>query len=117
MWPRLDVVCWGMSVTLPFVGICVPTNREDAAKPFLESWRPFWSGDGSAAATVQVFIHEDHPNREFRIADHETLAVRHTSQRDIVATLGKCGWIIPRESAACRSFPMYLAWRAGCDYS
>ena len=98
------------------VGICVPTNREDAVREFLESWRPYWSRDAASPILVQVFIHEDRPDQTFRFENHESLVVTHTSQRDISTILGDRGWIIPRESAACRSFPLYLAWRTGCDY-
>lgn len=42
--------------------------------------------------------------------------VLHSAQDDIVRILGAREWIIPRRSAACTSFAMYQAWRAGCEY-
>lgn len=90
------------------IGVCVPTAREKSIVSFLEAWRPHFDRDD-----VLLFVHEDRPSKSFK-PDFPRL--RHTAHDDIDRELGTAGWIIPRRSGACRSFPMYLAWKEGCDY-
>ena len=90
------------------IGVCVPTAREKSIAAFLEAWRPYFDRDD-----VLLFVHEDRPSKSFR---PDVPRLRHTSHSDIDRELGPAGWIIPRGSGACRSFPMYLAWKEGCDY-
>ena len=75
---------------------------------FLEAWRAHFDRED-----VRLFVHEDRPSKSFRLDGRR---LRHTAQEDIDGELGEAGWIIPRGSGACRSFPMYLAWKEGCDY-
>lgn len=89
------------------IGVCVPTAREESIGPFLEAWRPHFDRD-----EVLLFVHEDRPSKSF---EPDVPRLRHTAHDDIDRELGKAAWIIPRGSAACRSFPMYLAWKEGCD--
>lgn len=96
------------------VGVCVPTVREDAIRDFLGVWGPYWHA--SPSLVVQVFVHEDNPRKTFDLQTLPHSALRHTSHEDIPSELGSTEWIIPRGSGACRSFPMYLAWKHGCDY-
>jgi hypothetical protein len=107
MPPRSDVA-------RPVVGICVPTVREDAARAFVREWAPHWAAD--QAHDVRLFIHEDRPSATFDLGVTDPLPCRHSSYADIDHALGGDGWIIPRGSGACRSFPMWLAWKAGCEY-
>jgi hypothetical protein len=96
------------------VGICVPTVREQSAREFLAAWTPHWRADASSVS-VRVFLHEDRPARTFQ-PSAGGLRLEHTAHSDIDRELGEYAWIIPRGSGACRSFPMYLAWKAGCEY-
>jgi hypothetical protein len=97
------------------VGICVPTVRGESIQGFLDAWTPFWIGRDDSPLDVTVFVHEDHPDSTVDLS-RSGLSLVHTTQRDICATLGGREWIIPRGSGACRSFVMYEAWRAGCEY-
>ena len=90
------------------IGVCVPTAREKSIASFLEAWRPHFDRDD-----VLLFVHEDRPAKSFT---SDAPRLRHTAHDDIESELGEVAWIIPRGSAACRSFPMYLAWKEGCDY-
>ena len=65
---------------------------------------------------MHLFVHEDNPARRFTLSEVEGLTLQHTCHADIKARLNSTEWIIPRRSGACRSFPMYLAWEAGCEY-
>lgn len=98
---------------IPVIGICVPTIREEAIGRFLREWSPHWEAEQSF--TVRLFIHEDGAHRTFALPTG-TVPCVHTSHAEMVETLGDDAWIIPRGSGACRSFPMYLAWKAGCDF-
>src|ERR1043166_4626068 len=90
------------------IGVCGPAAREESIASFLDAWRPHFDRED-----VQLFVHEDRPSKSFEV---ELPRFRHTAQDDIDRELGEAAWIIPRGSAACRSFPMYLAWKEGCDY-
>jgi hypothetical protein len=96
------------------VAICVPTSRADAIQAFIGAWRPLWETDDGGSA-VNLFVHEDRPQKTIDPAMLPA-RTRHTSNEDIGPVLGASGWIIPSGSGACRSFPMYLAWSAGCEY-
>lgn len=98
------------------VGICVPTVREDAIRDFLSAWHPFWQTEPGSPLAVRLFVHEDHPRKTFDLRTRNALTIRHTAHDDITSELHSREWIIPRGSGACRSFPMYLAWKAGSDY-
>jgi len=90
------------------IGVCVPTAREASIASFLEAWRPHFDRDD-----VLLFVHEDRASKSFT---PDLPRLRHTAQEDIDRELGAAAWIIPRGSGACRSFPMYLAWKERCDY-
>lgn len=98
------------------IGVCVPTLREDAIREFLSAWSPFWHIDAARSLVVRVFVHEDNPRKTFDLRAHSHIEMRHTCHQDIASELGSREWIIPRRSGACRSFPMYLAWKFGCEY-
>jgi reversibly glycosylated polypeptide len=101
-----------MTPTDPIVAVCVPTARADAIHDFLDAWRALWR---EPVVDVRLFVHEDNPSATFS-ANGSGARVHHTCQADIARELGDAAWIIPMRSGASRSFPMYLAWKAGCDY-
>jgi hypothetical protein len=98
------------------IGVCVPTVGEDAIRDFLEAWSPYWQRDRGSPFLVHVFVHEDSPRKTFDPETQPQLRLNHTAHDDIERELGPKEWIIPRGTGACRSFPMYLAWKAGCEY-
>ncbi len=98
------------------VGICIPTIRENQIREFLRKWIPYWSSSEQETYEVTLFIHEDHPTKNFQLNPLSGVKVVHTCHTDIHKVLGEDEWIIPRRSGACRSFPMYLAWKFGCEY-
>jgi hypothetical protein len=100
------------------IGVCVCTIREREILSFLEAWIPRMSriNRSSSGRNVSLFVHEDHGTKEFDLPSFDDVAVTHTCHREIESTLGRQAWIIPRRTGAGRSFPMYLAWKAGCDF-
>jgi hypothetical protein len=100
----------------PTIGICVPTFGDTMIGEFLDAWSPHWRTDAVSPLAVQLFIHEDNPHGMGQAATRPGLKITHTVQDDIARELGDREWIIPRGTGACRSFPMYLAWKAGCEY-
>ncbi len=98
----------------PLVGICVATNRPTELAAFLRAWEPHWLPADAAVPPPIVFVHEDSPTPAAVPASR--LDVRRTCQQDIEAQLGRRAWIIPRGTAASRSFAFLAAWRAGCDF-
>jgi hypothetical protein len=100
----------------PTIGVCVPTFGETMLAEFLHAWSPHWLADAAAPLAVHVFIHEDSPHKTVQVASRADLQITVTAQDDIPRELGVSEWIIPRGTGACRSFPIYLAWKAGCEY-
>lgn len=98
------------------LGICIPSIRTLQISSFLRKWEPFWSRCDQQKYRIKIFIHEDSPEPTFELTQSSNLEIVHTSHSDVPRVLGQSAWIIPAESGACRSFPMYLAWKAGCDY-
>ena len=98
------------------VGICVPTFGSTVIRDFLNSWSPHWEKTARSSSAVRLFVHEDSPHKTFDLKTISRLEVTHTAHPDIARELGSSEWIIPRGTGACRSFPMYLAWKAGCEY-
>lgn len=75
---------------------------------------PIWNAE--RAFDIRLFIHEDNPTATFARVASAGVPCTHTSQADIEPTLGGASWIIPKATGACRSFPMYLGWKDGCDF-
>ena len=100
------------------VGVCVPTNRRRCAEEFVDLWIPRWLSDPWCAqgGGVHLFMHEDSAEASLELRMPAGIQLTTTCHADISRTLGKRAWIIPKRSGACRSFPMYLAWKAGCDH-
>ncbi len=98
------------------IGISVPTVRRESLEGFVAAWQPIWR-TLEERFELCLYVHEDHPARSFELTRAAVgLEVVHTSHADLPALLGKRDWIVPRGSGACRSFPMYLAWKDGCEY-
>jgi reversibly glycosylated polypeptide/UDP-arabinopyranose mutase len=83
-------------------------------REFLAAWLPHWREPVGVQRPL-LFVHEDQPAPTGTF-DTDGFELVHTSQADLERVLGARHWIIPRRSGACRSFPMLLAWRSGCDY-
>jgi hypothetical protein len=98
------------------IGICVPTIRSSSLQEFVDRWRPFWVAAAESHYAISLFIHEDRDSNTFPPPCLSGITVRVTCWRDIDEMLGGRSWIIPRRSGASRSFPLYLAWKAGSDY-
>jgi hypothetical protein len=98
------------------IGICVPTVRRESLQTFVSAWQPVWHALAERHELV-LFVHEDHPQRSFELTRAALgLEVVHTAHVDLPERLGEREWIVPRGSGACRSFPMFLAFEAGCEY-
>jgi reversibly glycosylated polypeptide / UDP-arabinopyranose mutase len=97
------------------IAICIPSSRKDSMNKFLLEWAPILNSCDKYEITI--FVHEDkpQPNAVYTI-EASNIAIKQTSQLDVEDVLGNAGWIIPRGTSACRSFPMLLAWRAGFEY-
>ena len=98
------------------IGRSVPTVRRESLETFVAAWKPIWR-ELEGAPELTLYVHEDHPARSFEISRATVgIEVVHPCHADLPALLGKRDWIVPRGSGACRSFPMYLAWKDGCEY-
>ena len=98
------------------VGICVPTFGDTMIRDFLNAWGPHWQKGVRSSCAVRLFVHDDSPCKTFELTAVDGIEITHTAHDDIARELGHNEWIIPRGTGACRSFPMYLAWKAGCEY-
>lgn len=85
--------------------IVVPTIREQCLLDFLEAWE-------EQLRDHHVIVIEDHPERTFRVRKPY---VTHYDWHDIDTDLGENGWIIPRTSAANKSYGIYKAWQQKPD--
>ncbi len=98
------------------VGVCVPTIREEQISHFLRKWEIEWKGIAETGINLNLFIHEDQSNKSFNIDQINGLNIQHTCDIDIEEELKSRSWIIPRRTGACRSFPMLMAYKQGCDF-
>ena len=98
------------------IGICIPTARMEAISIFAKYWEDVIHCSIKEDISFSVFIHEDAMLRTTDVVIPSANKVLHTCQQDLEKMLGANHWIIPRKSGACRSFPMYLAWKDGCDF-
>jgi reversibly glycosylated polypeptide/UDP-arabinopyranose mutase len=98
------------------IGVCVPTIRRESLEAYLAAWKPVWNAL-DPRPDLKLFVHEDRPERSQTLATAQLgFEVVHTCHADLTERLNSSDWIVPRGSGACRSFPMYLAWQAGCEY-
>src|SRR5438046_317977 len=100
------------------IGVCVCTIREKEILSFLEAWIPRIAKINNSASgkSISLFVHEDHPKKEFELPPVDEVPIVHTCHKDIETMLGRHAWIIPRRSGAGRSFPMYLAWKSESEF-
>ena len=96
------------------VGVCMPTTREDQIVNFLDKWIPIWK---ESHYQINIYVHADKPNKIFNEGRYyNEMPIKHTCHKDIELELKDDAWIIPQNSGACRSFPMLLAYKDGCDF-
>ena len=96
------------------VGVCIPTIRVEQISTFLDKWIPIWK---LSRHKVSVYIHADKADKIFDEKKYsDKIFIKHTCHKDIDLQLKNNEWIIPRCSGACRSFPMLLAYKDGCDF-
>lgn len=86
--------------------IVVPTIRAERILDWLERWREEFEN-------CSIVIVEDHPKKTFTTNQEN---VTHYSWEDIDKDLGENSWIIPRQTAAVRSYGLYKAWQAKVDF-
>lgn len=98
------------------IGICIPTARISAMTEFMKRWGDVFAHAARDGLSISVFVHEDAPARTENLTFSTGIDVLRTCHTDLEDLLGEKHWIIPRRSGACRSFPMYLAWKKGCEY-
>lgn len=85
--------------------IVVPTIRAERIQDWLEKW----SGE---LKNAHIIIVEDNPHKTFKI-DQEN--VTHYAWNDIDQDLKENAWIIPRRTAAVRSYGFYKAYQLKPD--
>ena len=88
------------------IALVLPTIREKHCLEFLEAW-------DFGVQNVIVYVIEDNPERTFEIPDSDDVV--HLSWKTIRQELGDKEWIIPRRTAAIRSFGYLMAYRDGAD--
>ena len=88
------------------IALVLPTIREKHAREFLETW-------DFNAQDIRVYVIEDNPNCTFDLDMPGDIV--HYSWRDIRNRLGDKEWIIPRRTAAIRSFGYLEAYRDGAE--
>jgi hypothetical protein len=87
------------------ITVVVPTIREQSINSFLTAWEKEFSG-------LEIIVVEDNPQKSFKLPQW----IQHYSWEDIESELGKNSWIIPRRSAAVRSYGFIKAWQKGSTY-
>jgi len=86
--------------------VVVPTIREQCIKEFLKAWASY------GLKLPSIIVVEDNPTKTF---DIEGVGIDHYSWKEIDKELGEDAWIIPRRTAAIRSFGFLKAARMGAD--
>src|SRR5687767_10405915 len=85
--------------------IVVPTIRAERIQDWLEKW-------SDELRDTQIIIVEDNPTKSFQIDQSN---VTHYSWEDIDKDLKENSWIIPRRTAAVRSYGFYKAFQLKPD--
>lgn len=88
------------------IALVLPTIREKHCLEFLKAWN-------FEAQGIRVYVMEDNPECTFEIPYTDDIV--HFSWADIRARLGDKEWIIPRRTAAIRSFGYLMAYRDSAD--
>lgn len=90
---------------MPKWAVCIATIRPDLAQQWLDAWRELFERH-----EVNVYIMEDTDHKCLK--SHKSVHVfNHTDAKELDNP-----WIIPRQTAACRSFVLYKAYQDGYDY-
>lgn len=100
-----------MLPSLPYVGIVVPTIREDSITRFLKEWEM----EFLSYPNLILFIVEDNPQKSFTLEASDKIKISHFSWADIDSDLGDKSWIIPRRTDCIRSYGYYKAYQEGVD--
>ncbi|MEX0895669.1 MAG: hypothetical protein WDZ94_01875 [Patescibacteria group bacterium] len=88
--------------------VVVPTIREDSYNRWISEWRGILIEN-----EVKVILVEDNPQKTF---NPNYVNIEHYSWNEIDLELGDKKWIIPRRTAAIRSFGFYKAYGYKPDY-
>jgi len=88
--------------------VVVPSIREQSYNRWISEWREILTKNN-----VKVILVEDNPKRTF-IPNYKN--IEHYSWEEIDRELGEKKWIIPRRTAAIRSFGFYKAFQTNPDY-
>jgi len=86
--------------------IVVPTIRVERISEWLEKWREEFKNS-------TIIIVEDNPEATFQISQKNVI---HYSWKDIDNDLGEKSWIIPRRTAAVRSYGFIKAFQLNPEY-
>lgn len=87
------------------IAVVVPTIREKSIKKFLIAWEKEFKN-------LNMIVIEDNPTKTFNLPRW----INHYSWKEIDIELNKNSWIIPRRSAAIRSFGFLKAWQTKLPY-
>lgn len=85
--------------------LVLPTVRETNFILWVKKWQGLLDG-------IKVIVVEDNPTRGLKIPSDN---FDHFSWKEIDKQLGKASWIIPRRTAAIRSFGLYKAYQENAD--
>lgn len=85
--------------------IVIPTIRSERIRDWLDKW-------SDELKDSHIIIVEDNPEKTFKVDDEN---VTHYSWKDIDEDLGEKSWIIPRRTAAVRSYGFYKAYQMKPD--
>lgn len=86
------------------IAVVVPSNREEALAKMLDAWHYF--------PGCELIIAEDNDERTFKLDEADGLHTLHFSHAEIKDHLGDHAWIIPKGSAAIRSYGFLMAAEA-----
>jgi reversibly glycosylated polypeptide/UDP-arabinopyranose mutase len=85
--------------------LVIPTIRN---LDFLNEWKDEFE-------SVHIIIVEDHDKKEIKIPKIRARSIAHFTQKDVDTDLKEKAWIIPRKSAAIRSYGFWKAWQQSAD--
>lgn len=88
--------------------VVVPTIREESYNRWISEWKDIFIEN-----EVKVILIEDNPEKTFE-PHYEN--IEHYSWKEIDKVLGENSWIVPRRTAAIRSFGFYQAYKQKPDY-
>lgn len=107
-----------MGTTKKFIGIVVPSIRENCFKEFCDKWINHIHISYSDYK-LNFYLVEDNDKKSFKVnKDFIKLFnyFRHYSHKEILEDLKDNSWIIPFNTDCVRSYGYYKAYQDGCDY-